>query len=76
MKLIIELEFNGTEYGVKPIEVEGSIVNKIWDSSLLDIVMSYNQWHIGVQEHHLLFYGHKKEVCLKQNISIESHCME
>ena len=30
MKLIIELEFNGTEYGAKTIEMEGSIVNKFF----------------------------------------------
>ena len=44
-------------------------------SPLLDKVMSRNQWHIGVHQHHLMFkghwraphetiYGHKKKVCL------------
>ena len=43
--------------------------------TLLYKVMLCNQWHIGVQERHLIFkdlYGHKKKVCLEQNISIGS----
>ena len=47
--------------------------------SLLDKVMLHNQWHIGVQESHLMFkdpYGHKKKVCLSLNISIGFHYVE
>ena len=35
--------------------------------------MSHNQWHIGVQEYHLMFKDpYKKKVSLEQNISIGS----
>ena len=45
--------------------------------ALLDKVMSRNQWHIGVHQHHLMFkghwraphetiYSHKKKVCLEK----------
>ena len=45
--------------------------------TLLDKVMPRNQWHIRLHQRHLMvIYGHKKEVCLEQNISIGSHCME
>ena len=50
-------------------------------TSLLDKVMSRNQWHIGVHQHHLLFkghwraphktiYGHKKKVCLDKTFPL------
>ena len=46
--------------------------------ALLDKVMSRNQWHIGVHQHHLMFkghwraphetiYSHKKKMCLEKN---------
>ena len=55
--------------------VISGVHGKSCNSSLLDKVMSRNQWHIGVHQYHLMFkcywraphetiYGHKKEVCL------------
>ena len=57
---------------------------QFWTSSvnsLLDKVMSCNQWHIGVHQHHLMFkghwraphktlYGHKKKVCLDKTFPL------
>ena len=58
-----------------------AIIRKL--GALLDKVMSRNQWHIGAKERHLMLkelhmrpYMVKKKVCLEQNISIGSHCME
>ena len=60
----------------------GSISN--WNGhTLLDKVMSHNQWHIGVHQHHLMFKGHwksstwdhiwsQKEGVPGQNVSIGS----
>ena len=44
--------------------------------SLLDEVMSHNQWHNLIDRCQKMttetIYGHKKKVCLEQNISIGS----
>ena len=54
---------------------------KISQTSLLEQVMSRNQWHIGVHQHHLMFkghwrvphetiYGYKKKVCLNETFPL------
>ena len=55
--------------------------NQNFQQSLLDKMMSQNQWHIGVHQHHLMFkghwraphetiYGHKKKVCLDKTFPL------
>ena len=60
---------------------KSNVTFKIYHHSLLDKVMSRNQWHIGVHQRHLMFkghwraphetiYGHKKKVCLDKTFPL------